>query len=71
MSVCTSYTVASGVSISAIPWTVVYPVPLSMEFSRKNAGVGCHFLLQGVFPMQGSNLLFLHLLHWQADFLPV
>ena len=26
--------------------------------------MGCHFLLQGVFPTQGSNL---HLLHWQAD----
>ena len=24
------------------------------------AGVGCHFLLQGIFPTQGSNL---HLLH--------
>ena len=27
-------------------------------------GVGCHFLLQGVFLTQGSNL---SLLHWQAD----
>ena len=35
----------------------------------KNTGVGCHFLLQGIFPIQGSNLCFLHLLHWQADFL--
>ena len=26
--------------------------------------MGCHFLLQGIFPTQGSNL---HLLHWQAD----
>ena len=23
----------------------------------KNAGVGCHFLLQGIFPTQGSNLV--------------
>ena len=32
--------------------------PLSVEFSRqdKNTGVGCHFLLQGIFPAQGSNL---------------
>ena len=22
----------------------------------KNTGAGCHFLLQGIFPMQGSNL---------------
>ena len=26
-----------------------------MEFSRKNTGVGCHFLLQGILPTQGSN----------------
>ena len=30
--------------------------------------MGCHFLLQEVFPTQGSNL---HLLHWQADSLPL
>ena len=24
-------------------------------FSGKNTGVGCHFLLQGIFPTQGSN----------------
>ena len=30
----------------------------------KNTGVGCHFLLQGIFPSQGSNLC---LLHWQED----
>ena len=33
----------------------------------KNTGVGCHFLLQGILPTQGSNP---HLLHWQADSLP-
>ena len=32
----------------------------------KNTGVGCHVLLQGVFPTQGSNLCLLHLQHWQA-----
>ena len=25
------------------------------DFPGKNAGVGCHFLLQGNFPTQGSN----------------
>ena len=25
------------------------------DFSGKNAEVGCHFLLQGIFPTQGSN----------------
>ena len=36
----------------------------------KNTGVGCHFLLQEVFPTQESNLCFLHFLHWQVDSLP-
>ena len=36
----------------------------------KNTGVGCHFLLQGIFPTQGSNPYLLHLLHWQADSSP-
>ena len=32
------------------PWTVAHQAPLSMGFSRKNTGVGCHFLLQRIFP---------------------
>ena len=32
----------------------------------RNTGVGCHALLQGIFPTQGSNPGFLRLLHWQA-----
>ena len=32
----------------------------------KNTGVGCHALLQGIFPTQGSNPHLLGLLHWQA-----
>ena len=30
--------------------------------------MGCHFLLQGIFTTQGSNLCLLCLLHWQASF---
>ena len=33
--------------------------------------MGCHFLLQGIFLTQGSNLHLLCLLHWQADPLPL
>ena len=33
----------------------------------KNNGMGCHFLLQGIFLTQGSNLHLLRLLHWQVD----
>ena len=32
----------------------------------KNTVVGCHALLQGIFPAQRSNPCLLHLLHWQA-----
>ena len=41
------------------------------DFPGKNTGVGCHFLLQGVFLTQGLNLHLLHLLRWQADSLPL
>ena len=37
----------------------------------QNNGVGCHFLLQGIFPTQGSNLFLLCFLNWQVDFLPL
>ena len=30
----------------------------------KNIGVGCHSLLQGIFPTQGLDLHLLHLLHY-------
>ena len=33
------------------------------NFPGKNTGAGCHFLLQGFFPTQGSNPRLLHLLH--------
>ena len=36
--------------------------------SGKNTGVGCHLLLQGLFPTHGSNA---HLPHWQADSFPL
>ena len=34
-------------------------------------GIGCHFLLQGIFPTQGSNLSLLYLLNRQVDSLPL
>ena len=41
--------------LSVTPWTIIRQAPLSMGLLGKNTGVGCHFLLQGVFPTQGSN----------------
>ena len=48
----------------------LYPTKLlcPWNFLGKNTWGGCHFLLQGIFPTQGSNP---HLLHWQADSLPL
>ena len=48
------------------PWTVAYQTPRPWDFPGKNAGVGCRFLLQGIFLTQGLNPCLLHLLHWQA-----
>ena len=41
------------------------------SFPGKNIRVGCHFLFQGILLTQGSNPRLLHLLHWQADSLPL
>ena len=38
------------------------------DFPEKNTGVGCHFLLQGIFLTLRSNL---HFLHWQVNSLPL
>ena len=50
----------------ATPWTVAHQVPL--DFPGKNTRMSCCFLLQGIFPTQGSNVC---LLHWQAASLPL
>ena len=33
--------------------------------------MGCHALLQEIFPTQGSNLHLSHLLHWRVGSLPL
>ena len=50
------------------PWTVACQLLCHWDFPGKNTGVGCHFLLQGIFPTwvgiePGSPVL-------QADSLP-
>ena len=55
---------------SATPWTVAHQSPLSTGLSRQKYCSGFHALLQGVFLTQGSKLLFLWPLDWQADSLP-
>ena len=50
----------SCVWLFATPWTVAYLALPSMGFSRQEYWVGCHFLLQGIFPAQRSNPGLLH-----------
>ena len=57
-------------SDSAIPWTIATGFLCPWDFPGEDAGVGCHFLLQGIFQTQGSNPCLLHLMHWQVDSLP-
>ena len=61
----------SHVQFFVTPWTVACQAPVSIEFPGNNTGVGCLFLLQGIFPIQQLNPCLLHLLHSQADSLPL
>ena len=57
-------------ALSGSPGIVVTRLLCPWNFSGKNTGMGCHFLLQRIFPSQKSNLQLLHLLHWQVGSLP-
>ena len=50
----------SRVQLFVTPWTVAHQAPLSLGFSRQEYWSGVHFLLQGIFPTQGSNPGLLH-----------
>ena len=41
------------------------------NFSGKNTRMGCHILLQGISPTQGSNPCLSLCWHWQTDSLPL
>ena len=66
--VCVLCVLSQSCSTLCIPWTLAAQTPLSMGSCRKKTGVGCHFLLQRVFPTLEANL---HLLHPQSDSLPL
>ena len=61
----------SRVLIFVTPWTASHQSPLTMGFLRQEYWSGCHFLLQGIFPTQGSFPHLLCLLYWQVDSLPL
>ena len=50
-----------------LPTVVLCP----WNFLGKITEVGCHSLLQGIFPTRGLNLNLLHFLHWQMYSLPL
>ena len=45
----------SCVRLFVTPWTVAQQALCPRNSPGKNMGVGCHFLLQEIFPTQGSN----------------
>ena len=57
--------------LSVAPWTVAHRLLCPWNFPGKNTGMGRHFLLQGIFPTQGSNLHLLVVLNWQVSTLPL
>ena len=61
----------SRVQLFAAPWTVAPQAPLSMGLSRQESWSGLPFPPPGDLPTQGSSPHLLHLLHWQADMLPL
>ena len=64
--------VASVVSDSLQPYGLQPNRHLSpWDLPGKNARLGRHALLHGIFPTQGLNLRLLHPLHWHTDSLPL
>ena len=51
-------------SLQSILWTVPRQCFCLWDSPGNNTRVGCHALLQGIFPTQRSNLHLLCLLHW-------
>ena len=52
--------VAKSCSTLVIPWTMPARLLCSWDSPCKCTGVGCYFLLQGIFPTQESNPGLLH-----------
>ena len=56
----------SVLSDSATPMDCSLRGSSPLNFPGKNIRGGCRFLLQGIFPTQGSNPYLLRLLHWKG-----
>ena len=57
VSACVCVCAQSCLTLLLYPW----------DFPGSNTGVSWHFLLQGIFPIQGSNRRLWCLLYWQVD----
>ena len=55
------------VQLFVTAWSIAHQAPLSRDSPGRNTGVGCHALLQEIFPARGWNPSLLYLLHWQVD----
>ena len=69
--VCVCMLAARSCPIFETPWTEPTKLLCPWDSPGENPGVGCHFLLQGIFPTQVLNPCLLCLLHWQAGSLPL
>ena len=71
LSLSLSHHTCSVMSNTCEPWTVAHKAPLSMGFFRQEYWSGLPFPTPGIFQTQGLKAHLLHLLHWQADSLPL
>ena len=69
--VCVQAPLLQSSSTIATLWTVATRFLRPWDFPGKNAGVGCHFLLQRIFPIQGSSPRLLCLLHCRKVLYPL
>ena len=68
---CVHAQLLSCVQLFEMPWTVACQAPLSLEFSMQEYWSGLPFPTLADLPDQGIEPRLLHLLHWQADSLPL
>ena len=69
--VCVCTHLFSHVWLFVTPCTVALQVLLSMEFARQEYWSKLPSPIPGIFPIQGSNMSLLNILHWQGDSLPL
>ena len=55
IALCSACSGAQSCPTLCDPQTAARQAPLSMGLPRQDTGVACHFLVQGIFPIQGWN----------------